>query len=189
MAKLTVVGIDPSLRNMGFSKGVIDLDTGDIVSVDLVLVETEADKKNAKVVRKNSDDLERARLLHEAIQKHTKGYSIAFVEVPVGSQSARAMASYGICVGVLASCPIPMVQVTPNEVKMATVGIKTATKEQMIEWASQTHPTAPWLTVKRKGVIEMVNKNEHLADATAAIHAGVLTDQFRQLSAMMKAVA
>lgn len=189
MAKLNVIGIDISLRNLGISKGTIDLVSGEIVISDLVLTETEANKKTAKVVRKNSDDLDRAQLLHAALQQHSKGAALAFVEVPVGSQSARAMASYGICVGVLASCPIPLIQVTPTEVKLAGAGTKTATKEEMILWASQRHPEAPWLTVKRKGAVDLVNKNEHLADSVAAIHAGVLTDQFRQLTAMMKAVA
>lgn len=185
--KIEVVGIDPSLRNFGFAHGVLDLDTMEIEVNKLVLAETAgADKKTAKVVRKNSDDLDRAQILHKAIQEQCKGKRLAFVEVPVGSQSARAMASYGICVGVLASCPIPMIQLTPTEVKLAMTGDKNATKDDMIAAAHAAHPNANWLTRKLKGEIQLVDKNEHLADATAAIYAGVLSDQFQQVTAILK---
>lgn len=189
MSKIKVIGIDPSLRNMGFCKGTIDLDTLQVEVTDVILVETEANKKTAKVVRKNCDDLDRAKLLHDAIVRECAGHALAFVEVPVGSQSARAMASYGICVGVLAACPIPMIQVTPSEVKLAATGSKHAAKQEMIEWAFAKYPDAPWLAVNRGGKKVPTLNNEHLADATAAIHAGVLTDQFRQAAMMMKALA
>ncbi len=107
MSIIKVVGIDPALRNLGICRATINLNTLDIDVVDLVLVETEANKKNAKVVRKNCDDLDRAKTLHDALVEHCKGHHLAFCEVPVGSQSARAMASYGICIGVLAACSDP----------------------------------------------------------------------------------
>jgi len=95
------------------------------------------------------------------------------------------MASYGVCIGILASMKKPLIQVTPNEVKLAAVGKKTATKEQMIEWAINKYPTAPWLTRKFKGQITHVKSNEHLADATAAIHAGVKTDEFKRMLVLL----
>lgn len=188
-SKIRVVGIDPALRNLGLCKATINLNTLEIDVVDLILVETEANKKTAKVVRKNCDDLDRAKILHDALVEHCKGNHLAFCEVPVGSQSARAMASYGICIGVLAACPIPMVQLTPSEVKLAATGSKHAAKQEMIEWAFEKYPKAPWLAVRRGGVLTPTLNNEHLADATAAIHAGILTDQFRQAASMMKALA
>lgn len=189
MGKLKVIGIDPSLRNMGFCKAVIDLETGEITVTDVILVETEANKKMAKVVRKNCDDLDRAQLLHDAIVKECKGHALAFVEVPVGSQSARAMASYGICIGVLAACPIPMIQVTPSEVKLAATGSKFAAKQEMIDWAFAKFPDVKWLTTNRGGKKVPTLNNEHLADACAAIHAGVLTAQYQQASRMMSVLA
>ncbi|WP_413464077.1 hypothetical protein [Cupriavidus metallidurans] len=186
--KLKVVGIDPSLKNFGFAIGTIDVETLAVEVQGLVLAKTEPDKKSAKVVRKNSDDLERARILHTALQEHCRDADLAIAEVPVGSQSARAMASYGVCVGVLSSCPIPLIQVTAFEVKLAGFGNKYATKEEMIGWATQAYPVAPWLTVKRAGKLEFTAANEHLADAVAAIHAGIKTDQFQQVLAMHRAM-
>ncbi|WP_140335309.1 hypothetical protein, partial [Vibrio parahaemolyticus] len=138
MKKLKVLALDPSLQNFGMVKGFIDIDDDDFPFTieQMVLQESKgADKKTAKVVRKNSDDIRRAKSLHKALHEMLKDVNMVFVEVPVGSQSARSMASYGICVGIIASINKPMIQVTPTEVKLAAVGCKTASKQDMIDWA------------------------------------------------------
>lgn len=186
--KLNIVGIDPALRNFGIVRAELDLTTMDFKVTGMRLVESEDQAKKAKTVRKNSDDLRRARLLHEGFMSACRFADFAFVEVPVGSQSARAMASYGICIGVLAACPIPMIQVTPTEVKLAGTGIKSATKDEMIEAAVAAHPYAPWMTRKLKGEVKLLNDNEHLADALFAIVAGLKTDEFRTATAMLRSL-
>lgn len=188
MSIITVLGVDPSLRNFGLVLADLNLDTMKFQVKEMNLAKSEADAKKGKVVRKNSEDLDRARLLHEAFQEACSKAKFCFVEVPVGSQSARAMASYGICIGVLASCPIPMIQVTPTEVKVAGTGIKTATKQEMIEAAVAEHPEAKWLTRRLKGELTLVDANEHLADATFAIEAGIKTTEFRAAASMMRSV-
>lgn len=186
--KINVVGIDCSLRNFGFAKASIDLDSMAISVKDLQLAETKpADKKTKKVVRQNCLDLEAAQEMQRALIEHCKGSSVAIVEVPVGSQSARAMASYGIVVGILASCPITIIPVTPTEVKKAGYGVASATKEEMIEWATGVYPDAPWLRVKKTQAL--LGKNEHLADAVAAIHAGIETPEFASSVAMLRSLS
>jgi Holliday junction resolvasome RuvABC endonuclease subunit len=191
MKLLRVAGIDPSLSNFGMVKGTVDLSSACPVFdlKQLLLQSSQSDKANQKSVRKNSDDIERARLLHNAMQAFIQDVDIVMVEVPVGSQSARAMASYGICVGILASVGVPMIQVTPTEVKMAAVGSKTATKAEMIQWATGLYPEADWLKHKSKGEWVLGNKNEHLADAVGAVFAGARTDQFKQATVFWKACA
>jgi len=181
--KVKILGLDPSLSNFGIVKATLDMVDLSIRIDDLVLIETEREGKR-KVVRQNSEDLARAKLLHDGLQKHAQGAALVFAEVPVGSQSARAMASYGVCIGVLASCPVPIIQVTPSEVKQIATGHKNATKQEMIEWAVAKYPDAGWFAQKKGGVLRPLNKNEHLADATAAIEAGLATDQFRQVRAL-----
>lgn len=88
------------------------------------------------------------------------------------------MASYGVCIGILGGITIPTIQVTPTEVKLVATGSKTASKQDMIDWAVKQYPNAKWLTKTQKGITSLVSKNEHLADALATIHAGVLTDEF-----------
>lgn len=185
---IKIVGLDPSLSNFGIAQCTLDIDTLEFSVDNLILVETspEKDKKVRKQVRKNSEDLDRAQALYGGMLLGCTGAKLAIAEVPVGSQSSRAMASYGVCLGVLAACPIPLVQVTPNEVKIAATNCKTATKEEMIEWANEKYPYANWLTHKRGGQTVLTAKNEHLADAIAAVEAGIRTDQFQQILAMMR---
>lgn len=178
MSKIKVVGLDPSLSNFGIAIVTIDVDTLDIHVEKLILVETE--REAGKTVRQNSDDMRRARMSYVAMNDACKGAAFAIAEVPVGSQSARAMLSCGVCIGVLSGCDIPLIQVNPSEVKVVATGYKNATKAEMIEWAMHKYPYANWLMRKSKGVMTPLAANEHLADAIAAIEAGIKTEQFRQ---------
>lgn len=191
MNVIKIVGLDPSLSNFGVVTALLNLDTMSIEVQDMKLVQTEPekDKKVRKQVRKNSEDLERARTLYRGAMEALQDRMMAFIEVPVGSQSARAMASYGICLGVIAAVAetLPIIQVTPSEVKLAGAGNKLASKEEMIEAMMKKYPTAAWPTKVVKGVMTPIaSKCEHLADALAAIEAGLLSDEFRQTMAVFK---
>lgn len=181
---IKVVGFDPSLNNFGLAQATLALDDLSIRVDRLILPQTESE--GGKQVRKNSDDLRRATVLHAAMVEACEGASFAIAEVPVGSQSARAMASYGICVGVLAGCPIPLIQVSPSEVKLVATGYKNATKDEMIEWAMSKYPYANWIMRKSNGVMKPTAANEHLADAVAAIEAGIKTQQFKQAISILR---
>lgn len=182
--KIELIGMDVSMRNFGFAKAVYDTETGAIEVVDLNLAETKpADKATKKKIRQNCLDLDAAKEMQHAMVEQCKGMTLALVEVPVGSQSARAMMSCGLCIGVLSSCPIPIIPVTPTQVKKAGFGVASATKEEQIEWATEKYPDAPWMRVKSTG--KLLGKNEHLADAVAAIHAGVETEEFKALIAII----
>lgn len=192
--ELTIVGFDPSMNNWGVSRGILRLDTLNLKNSSLHLSHLAVInpvKSAGKQVRTNSKDLEAAEQLTRGALEAAKGAQVIFVEVPVGSKSARAMASYGICVGVLGALRamgIPFYEVTPTEVKMAAVGKKTATKNEMIAWAMGQHPEAPWPTYREKGVDHVSNaKAEHMADATGAIYAGVRLTTFQQILPMLAA--
>lgn len=181
MNKIKVAGLDPSMSNWGFAIADLDLDTLEISDIQLTLIETAPSKE--KQLRKNSCDLERSRTLYKAIQDKTKDVAISFVEVPHGSQSARAMASYGMCMGLLASIQsYSMIQLSEAQLKIATLGRKTGTKEEAITWAINQHPEANWL--RKKDTI--LKKNEHLADALAAIYAGMKSDDFKNALAILR---
>lgn len=189
MSEVKIVSFDPSLRNFGIAKLALNLNDNSFRVRELILAKpTMADKATKKTVRKNSDDLRRARWLHTHMMAACKDAVIAVAEVPVGSQSARAMASYGICIGVLAGLEIPLIEVTPNEVKLVSVGKKTASKAEMIEWATKKHPEGNWKTRKSKGEMVLTNDNEHLADALAAAYAGIQTEQFKAVASMMRSM-
>lgn len=187
--KIAVTGLDPSMRNWGIAQGVYDTDSQVLSISHLDVVQPVL--TTSKQVRQNSKDLESAQQLFAAAYKAVKGTQAIFVEVPVGSQSARAMCGYGLCLGVLGSLRasgIPFFEVTPTEVKMISVGKKTATKSEMIHWAYNRHPEAKWPTYKQHGqdVISEA-KAEHMADAVAAIHAGLASNQFQQTLPFLRA--
>lgn len=186
LSGIRVVGFDPSLRNWGVSRGLLtinDLGVPPTLTIDEVAVIQPVLTKN-KQVRQNSEDLEAANQLAQGALAFAKGAQAIFVEVPVGSQSARAMASYGVCVGVLGALRamgIPFFEVSPKEVKMATVGKATASKLEMIEWAMTAYPQANWPVYTQHGkTLVSEAKAEHMADATAAIQAGINTNSFKQ---------
>lgn len=194
MSKIKIAGLDPSMSNFGAVRALLDINTLEVTVTDMEVVKTEPEKDKAKrkVVRKNSEDLERAALLHTGAMKIAREVELAFVEVPVGSQSSRAMASYGVCLGVLAAVQevVPIIQLTPTEVKVAGCGIKTATKGEMIEAMIAKYPDAPWPMRMSKGVrVPIAGECEHIADALAAIEAGLKTDEFRATLAMMRRFA
>ncbi len=180
---IKVCGVDPSLRNWGLAVGTYDILTKHL-NIDQVAV-TNPELSKGKQVRQNSLDLEAALQLYKGMLNVLDGVQAIFVEVPVGSQSARAMASYGICVGLLGALRangIPFFEVTPTEVKIAGAGKKTATKQDMIQWAVKKHPEANWPTYKEHGVIRITEaKAEHQADAVAAIYAGITGNSFQQM--------
>lgn len=186
---LKFVGLDPSLRNWGLAIGSFSLETRKLQIHDLAVTCPELSK--GKQVRQNSLDLESAYQLYKAAVAAAEGAHAVFVEVPVGSQSARAMASYGICVGVLGALRangVPFFEVTPNEVKLAGPGDKAASKKTMIEWAMAAHPEASWPTYKQNGVLCISEaKAEHQADAVAAIYAGISCNAFKQMLPFMAA--
>ncbi len=181
---LTVVGFDPSLRNWGIAKGLFDSEKNYLIINELDIITPNLTR--SKQVRQNSLDIESAKQLYEGAQKHTVGAQAIFVEVPIGSQSARAMASYGLCMGVLGSLRatgIPFFEITPMSVKLVSCNNKQATKAQMIAWGTQHHPEAPW---PMQGTKVIACKAEHMADATATIHAGLNDNTFLQWLAVYK---
>lgn len=186
--KIQVCGIDPSLRNWGIALGSYDIETGDVVINSISVIAPVL--PTGKQVRQNSLDLESAKQLYAATLKAVKDVQAIFVEIPVGSQSARAMCAYGVCIGVLGALRaqgIPFTEVTPTEVKMASAGKKTATKLEMIQWAMNQHPEANWPRYKQNGVVKVSEaKAEHMADATAAIYAGLACNSFQQLLPFMQ---
>lgn len=190
---IKVAGLDPSLRNWGLAKGLFDLSTDRLTMTDIDLVETESEA--GKTVRKSSDDLRCAATLTARLHDWIGDCSAVFGEVPSGSQSARGMFSNGICLGVMGGIgnvgPYKgsLIQVTPSEVKKLATGSKVASKEEMIEWAMEMFPDLPWLITKSgKNKGQPTAKNEHMADACAAIHAGIHTPEFRNLAQVMRSI-
>jgi hypothetical protein len=186
MGKILIAGLDGSLRNFGVATAWLDLDTLELEIKALILVETE--KSKVKNIRASSDNLARAIELRKGVHQALKGVTTVFYEVPSGGQDYNAVLGFGIVIGTYAGIPIPGIEVSPAETKLGAVGTKTASKDEMIEWAFEKYPKAPWLLTKRGGVMVPVKKNEHLADAVAIMEAGIKTPSFEQTLAILRSM-
>jgi Holliday junction resolvasome RuvABC endonuclease subunit len=184
--QMKVIGFDPSTSNFGMAQCALDVDTLEVTIENLILTKTESEK--LKGVNKQSDDIRRAREIRAGMIAACEGYAIAISEIPFFSPAAYPAANFGagLTVGVLASCPIPLIQVSPRDVKIAAVGHHQACKEEMMEWAFARYPNANWRTYKRAGKVIPTQDNEHLADAVATVLAGIKTQQFQQVLAMYR---
>ena len=189
MSKIKIVGFDPSTSNWGICKATVDVHTLEYEVDDLILVQTESEAK--KGIRKDSDDIRRAREVRAGMLSACQGAALAISEIPFMNPGGYAAANFnsGLVTGVLASCPVPLIQVFPQDVKMLACGSKHAAKEEMIEWAMLKYPAAPWLMRKLRGKMVPTNANEHLADAVATINAGLKSPQFLEAIAMFRAMA
>ena len=187
-ACINVLGMDPSLTNWGLAFAKYNVKTKQLKVNNIQLQKT---KKSAhKGYRVNTDDLARAHLLAGLAFKAAERADIIFVEVPTGSQSARAMVSYGVCIGILASLQtnqFPFISVSSADIKLHATGDPHASKQAMIDWATKKYPKLLWPTLKRGRKTSIVaSKCEHMADAIGAIEAGLLTPEFQQLMALKR---
>lgn len=175
MGIATVMGIDPSLRNTGIAIADVDAESGRIIRIkDLILARTQPGPKSQ---RKSSADFEAAGVISAQIRFAVAKYipKVVFAEIPSGTQSSRASFALGITLGIMATMQPKPIEVTPQQTKLQSVGVRTATKGEMIDWAVQTYPGAPW---QRSSTGRVMNANEHLADACGVIHAGLVTPEW-----------
>lgn len=184
MNGIKLLALDPALRNVGLALLFVGED-GSVQVENLRLLKTE--NEAGKTVRKNSDDLRRARESFSSIMDWVMEADMLAAEVPSGSQSARGTMSNGISIGLLAAASLtrPLIEVSAAEAKKVATGRKNATKDEMIQWAKGLYPNAPWLTRRLRGQTVMIDANEHLADAVAIGHAALQTPAF-QLALKMK---
>ena len=182
MGIVTVMGIDPSLRNTGIAIAFVDTEQNKIEQIiGLSLARTQPGPKGQ---RKSSADYEAALVIRSLIFQKIKEFNpkVVFAEIPSGSQSARGTMSAGIAIGIMACTQPSPIEVTPQQVKLQSVGIRTETKGEMIEWAVGAYPDAPWHRTTNGRVM---TANEHLADAVAVIHAGFVTPEWEVIKNLL----
>lgn len=186
-----VIGMDPSLSNWGIAVGDLDVtqETLSIQALDVIRPEA----LEGKQVRQNSKDMHRAEQLMAGVLPYLTYADVICVEVPTGSQSASAMKGYGVCMGLLAAMRergLAFIELTPNDIKLTATNSKTATKQQMIDWAVGEYPDAPWPRRQHKGESQIISAQaEHMADAVAAIRAGLKSAEFRRLLPALRRAA
>lgn len=170
-----VLSFDPSLRNWGYAVCELTKQDNDIQLNPITGGVIHSD--NAKdVPYVNLRDLQTASNIYENVKQILAEHKIDYLvaELPVGSQSARAMASYGICIGLIGAIAretcIPLLSVTPAQVKKV-VGEITTTKEEIIAFTKSKYPQiTDWLPKAK-------SKQEHICDAIIAAHSLVTSEK------------
>ena len=176
---LNVVSMDPSLRNWGVSHLTLSSDLDILVqSVDLF----QSEETKSKTIKQNSSDITAANYIYACTRKYVEAVrpNVIVIEVPIGSQSARAMASYGVCIGLIGSIKswgIPIIEVSPFDVKKV-IGKRETTKQEIVDWVLTSNPETPFPLYR--GQINM-SKAEHIADSIVATYASLNKPQMKEL--------
>lgn len=187
MTKIRIAGLDGSKTNFGAAKFELDISTMKLDLVDLALYKTS--KAKDKQVRASSDNLRRAREIAVPLKAFLSDCAAVFGEVPSGGQDYNSVMGFGIVIGIYASLDKNLIEVSPAETKLASVGCRTADKDDIMEWAFSLYPNAPWRTRKLRGKTVPTKDNEHLADGAAIVHAGIKLPYFESALNMMRAHA
>jgi hypothetical protein len=193
--KIKVLGVDGSMSNFGMARCEIDTETFAIEVLDLTLAQVLSE--TSKTVVKTADNYRRACDIRAAFLACCADVALVMAEIPLMitphpkmPPGAASLANHnsGLVIGVLAGSPVPLIPVMPDDVKIAALNARRASKEEMIEWAMAKYPNAPWRMRKLHGKMVPVADNEHLADAVAVVHAGVRTAQFMQSIAVFNSM-
>jgi len=183
---MKVISFDPSMSNWGYVYGDLDPNTDKFTPVYCGIISTKRDQ--TKSVANNSKDLTRVQgIVIELVEVlELANPELMFAEVPHGSQSSRASVSYGVCIALLASlrhAGYPLIEVTAENVKhvVASANPKRTpgkvSKKEVITWATQLYPELDY--PRHRGAL--AGKTEHIADAIAALHAGVQTGEYARI--------
>jgi len=153
-----LLALDVAFANMGWSV----LEGGKIAAFGTI--RTEKDKR--KTTRVSDDRAARAAYLACELDIVIKTSNVKGIiaELPSGSQNAVAASlmayASGVVVGVAAANNLPCEWISEGDSKKAAIGKRSATKEEMMEWARAAYPGVEFPKAKCHF--------EHVADSLAA---------------------
>lgn len=211
---ISIIGVDPSTSHFGMVYGWYEVNSQEFIPLHYTVLEPpdglydEFPPKGKNSQRKSIVEFEQICALSQLIKDFFIHHrpQVVISEVPSGAKGMFATGKLHAAMGMVCGCfTFPssvqnwkIIGVTPQEVKSAaTEGLDNyASKFQMMKWAFQNYPCVDWKHAQKEfekiGKIEayLVNReaedfNEHMADALAAVKAGVNTRAFK---AWLKAV-
>lgn len=211
---ISIVGVDPSTSHFGMVYGWYEINSQEFIPLYYTVLEPpdglydEFPPKGKNSKRKSIVEFEQTCALSQLIKdffiRHRP--QVIITEVPSGAKGMFATSKLYTAMGMFCGCfTYPsstqnwkIIGVTPQEVKSAaTDGLDNyASKFQVMKWAFQNYPCVGWRhepkEFEKAGKVdaylvcrEAEDFNEHMADALAAVKAGVNTRAFK---AWLKAV-
>ena len=211
---ISIIGVDPSTSHFGMVYGWYEVNSQEFIPLYYTVLEPpdglydEFPPKGKNSQRTTIVEFEKncalSQLIKDFFIRHKP--QVVITEVPSGAKGMYATSKLYAAIGMVCGCfTFPssvqnwkIIGVTPQEVKSAaTDGLDNyASKFQVMKWAFQNYPCVGWRHEPKE--FEKVGKvdtylvcreaedfNEHMADALAAVKAGVNTRAFR---AWLKAV-
>lgn len=155
-----LLSLDVSFRNMGWAV----FDKGEVVACGVIT--TEAKSKKSRV-RTADDTAMKAAQIAAELREVVTAYEVKGVvgELPSGgAKSAAAMKLMGMATATTAAClellGLPAEWVTPNDVKMAACGNRSASKEEVMDACRKRFA--------HHGFPKAKSAFEHIADACFA---------------------
>lgn len=147
---MIILGIDP-----GFAQcGIAECDWGrsadpDLVGMD-VIVTVKSDKKLKTL--STDDRVRRTRELYKALRPYISSANVVCIESMSLPRNASSSAMIGLAYGAIVSLCThydrPLLQASPQEIKVATAGKKSATKEEVSDYLEQRFDYSPSLLLQ-----------------------------------------
>lgn len=165
---LSILGIDPGFASLGYAVIVLDPKPR-VVRFGVFRTEKTAKKQNVLSVE---DNVRRAMLIAGFLRDlatcapRTVAIAAEAMSFPRSSSVAAKVAlTWGAIAGLAEAAGIPILQASPQQVKAAVCGVKTATKEEVQAAVLSLYPEIARL---RKGIVR--GQWEHAHDSLAVAH-------------------
>ena len=182
-----LIGLDIAFTNTGMVSVHIGDDNEPILNSCMV-IETSKNETSERV-SSTLDNLQRAQKIHAAIKEMFDEARPDLVVVesmswPRNASSATKMAmSWGAIAPLLGE--IPIIEVSPQDIKLVVAGSKSASKEQVQHGVLHLIPSSAWVRDVVETQIRKASLREHCYDALGAVLAAQRTEKYRLLRAGM----
>jgi len=174
---MRLVGCDPGLAYMGVC--LADLNDGLLTVQEMHIIET---KKDQRKVLQCEDNVKRLKKIFLRLEYLCSDYFVGAIcaesmSFPRNASAAAKVAmSWGVIVSIAVRANLPIVQSSPQDIKLAVCDSKKASKEAMHVRLSNQYPEIV-------GLLEHIpaSRREHPVDALGAIVAALDSDVVRAL--------
>lgn len=181
MKSIFLLGIDPGFANLGYS--ILELTASwKKLQVAGVLCTEKSDKK--RKVLAADDNVRRARQIAAVLENLVQTNSVSVIcaesmSFPRNASAAAKMAmSWGIIASITERLRLPLLQVSPQELKMAVCGKKSATKEEVQASIKRQLSVEKFLSGTARSL------HEHAYDSVGATLACLDSEVVRALTAL-----
>jgi Holliday junction resolvasome RuvABC endonuclease subunit len=163
-----VLGIDSGFASCGYSRVELSLEKEDVLACGVIRTQKSATKRDYKA---SDDNTRRAREIVQALLPVSEGIVAICSESPSLPRNASTSFKLGICYGILATLAeirnVPVVMVSPQELKKRLCGTSKASKADVAEAIDQRFGRDFGAELLQRGVPS--GEHEHPYDSIGAV--------------------